>query len=985
MALTSDDIKAQMVAVQYEPTRTISIMATQLESAFNGENLLVDASNPFVQLLEAQVILTAGAIDENRLLNNQQYPVMAASEEDLNANLSDKEYEGMFGSPAGCWFDIWMSEEEILTFAVKVGTTGTKKLTIPRHTRITVQGKIFTFQYPINYIVKKHGSVDVVYDGTQTSPLQVLAGNKVDWGTYTTRVVTDNNAGAIRMIRVRTFLKQMKNTSYKYSLTGAKTLKKVLALDSDYYYTRAFRRPPGGQWTEIKTTHSLQVFDAQDPTLLLKVIDDTLTIELPYVYFATSLVRGDLRVDVYTCDGPIEMDISTLPADNFVGEYIDLDESDNLIYSAPLSSMSTISIGGDEITGGVTRPSFDVRRQRMLTNSVGDSVIPISPAQMNTTLADLGFDSKMVVDMVTERTYLASRAMPNNASGRSTAGIDAAVLTAKYAIRDLVGLETVIVNGDHYTVLPKTLFRNVDGVLQIVSDDDRKALELMTGDGFVNTISGNGYLYTPLHYVLDISNNEFQARPYYLTSPTFDVTSFVASNDTLGLTASTSSTRSIIKNENGYVIQIKSSSNQAWQALNDDQVHVQLAFKPVGESNYAYVNGVQVAKSGERIFQFQINTNWDLSKDHQLTTTNFNMFEPIERDYPTPLQNDFSLIWSVSNYTVDGAERTEVDDVIGDFLLPAGSIGLYHELITVKLGDSLGIDDDINYGLWTRARGMVGEAKYITYPADVYATYDRNIYDKDAEGKPIIVDDGNGNKSLKIKYPKGSFILDGDGNKTILYHKGQVIINPETGEATVETGRSVMRWWDMCLFDAVYRYATYAPDKTYADAVPKVLATWINETLAGVASLCLEETDILFQPRNTLKYVECLVDDSEKKVLLTAQDLVLTFFVTAEVYKDADLRASLEATGKEQILVGLDSTVVARDGLVDLVRNNVGIDAVGIKLTGLGGRDNDFDVITLLDESSRLCLAKAMQAQPDGTYAVVDGIEVNFKRHSDQD
>lgn len=994
MALSSEELKAQLSAVRFEPTRTISIMADRLEAAFNGENLLVDPSNPLVFLLESQVILTAAAVDEDYLLNNNSYPVMAVTEENLNNNLSDKEYEGQFGTPATAWFEIWLSEDEIRTNAVPVGTTGTKKLTIPRHTKITVQGMAFTFQYPINYIVKKHNSIDVVYDGSQPSPIQPLDGNAVDWGTYEVKDL-ENNQGVIRMIRVRTELKQMKNTSYTYSLSGAKQLKKAVKFDDNYYYTRAFRRPKNGDWVEIKTTHSQQVFDIMDPTLLLEVVGNTLVVELPYVYFATGLATGDIRVDVYTTKGPIEMDLTNINNGSYVAEYEDLDRSDNLLYSAPMSALSTVTINAAAITGGTSRPTFAERRQRMLNNSVGDPDTPISPSQMVNALTEAGFDSKMVVDLVTKRTYLASKAMPTNLEGRSGSGIDCAVLTAKYSIDELLKLDTVIDNGERCTLTPATLFQNIDGVLQIVSDEDRRTFERLRDDTFVAAINDGNYLYTPLHYVLDSSNHEFSVRPYYLTSPAFDVTSYKASNDTLGLTVSASTTRTIIKDDQGYLVQVKSSSNPAWKALGDDQVHVQLAFQPVGEDRFAYINGTQVAVSGERVFQFRIGTSWDLTPQHELVTTNFSMFEPLARKFLSPLENDFHLIWSVSDYTTPGAGTSDVDKVLGGFLLPEGTIGIYHEAIRIKMGDSLGTDEGLtrqgtrrrNYGLWARARGMVGDAKYVTYPENVYATWDRNVYEEEiVDGKrtPVFETDANGNRSLKVKFAKGSFILNGDGEKTIIKHKGEAMVDPITGEYVLQSGRYVMRWWDMCLFDAVYRYASYGPDKAYSDAVPKVLATWVNTILAGIAGRTLEETNILFQPRNTLKFIECLVDDSELKTLNTAQRLTITFFVTKDVYTDNDVRSAMETSAKAQVLLGLDSSVVARDLLVDAIRSNVGVDAVGIRLTGLGGEDNDYDVVTLLDESARLCLAKAIEQQADGKYAVIDGLEINFKLHAEQ-
>lgn len=976
MATESSKIIEQMSMIRYEPTRLLPLTMGLVEDAFDGKDILVDPSMPFPYLIEISATLTAGAIEEDQLLNMQQYPVMSEDEDSLFRHLSDKNFVNMFGSPAGCWFDILLSKEEVMANAVQVGTTGTKKLTLPRHSQIVVNNMAFTMQYPITFIVKKHGGIDVVYDGSLPSPIQTLAGNKPEWGTYW---VDTKSAGRVEMIRVRTYVKQMQLTSYTYSLTGAKALKKVLPLTDQFYYVRAFSRNAGKtSWTEIKTTNSQQVFDPLDPTLLYKVIDSTLTVELPYVYFATALATADIRVDVYTFKGPVNMTMSDLAPDAYIVTWKDLDASDNLMYSAPLSLMTTISIfSTDMIAGGTNAPSFEERRKRVLDNAVGDIVIPISDAQMGTQLAELGFDSMVNQDLVTFRTYLATRAMPDSTEGLASTGIDAAVVTAKKSLTDIIPLETVINNHPRYTIQPETLYRNIDGVLRFCTDAERKAVDALRGDALVNTISDGTYLWTPLHYVLDVSEEEFEVRPYYLSAPDFDVTSFVASNDTLGLTVSSSTERTITRDKDGYVIRVKSSSNATWKALRDDQVHVQLAFIPKGESDYAYINGVQIAKNGERWYEFRIASNWDLDEEHFLTTTNFSMYEPIERDYSVPLNIGFSLIWSVSDYSVDGAESTEVDLVMGDYLLPDDAVGVYHELMYVNFGSEL-------TGLWARSRSMIGLRKYLTYPADVLAVYKTNVYDKDpVTDRPIIEDDPDnpGSKRLKIKYKKGDPKYNADGVREIDHHKGDAVLD-EHGQPVMEDERNIIRWWDVCLFDAVYRYATYAKDVEYTASVPKVLVEWINDTLGGIRADLLENTDLLFQPRNTIKYVECTVEDSELETLLTSQHLTIDLYVTKDVYNNTELRAALKAASIAQAVAGVDNPIVARSKIERAITDNLGTDIVTVELSGLGGQNKNFNVVQLNDDSSRLVIAKALEQQADGTFAIVDAIEVNFKLHS---
>lgn len=974
--ISSDDILAQMGELQYEPTRIQGMIMDNIDEVSDGGQLMVDPSLPFPHLMEMNVLLSCAGIQEDQILNRRQYSVMSQDSADLFYHLSDVDFEGMFASPGNGWFYIYIAKEEVLQKAVKVGDTTTRKLTLPKHSTVVVNNTMFTFQYPINIIVKAHGGIDVVYDGSHPSPLQSLMGNKVDWDTVKLAAVTDSQVSG-EFLRLRIKLNQMILTSYTESLSNARILKKTVNLTDSFYYCRAFWKSSTGEWVEMKTTHSQQVFDPNDPTLLLQVIDNELTYELPYVYYSTSLVSRTLRVDVYTTKGPINMNLSGLDPTAFVGTWKDLDNDDNGIYAAPLANMNTISIFSDDTaTGGAAAPTFEQRRKRVLENAVGDPVIPISDAQMGTALAELGFDDLMSIDLVTERVYLTTRPMPDNVDGRASTGIDAAVMTAKMTLEDLLAFSTVIDNGNRVTVTPKTLYRNLEGVLVLCTDAEREGIDRLVGEAKANRLSDGTYLWSPLHYVLEVANGEFLVRPYYMAQPTVNVASYSASNDTLGLTISSSQTRSIVQTDTGYTVQIVSSSNDVWKALADDQVHVQLCFSPTGESKLAVLNGTLIGKTpaNERIYEFQIETNWDLDQTHQLTIKNFTMNDMTVRDFHTVLSSNWSLIWAVSNYDVNGMETSEIDQVMGKWALPDDAIGVYHELLETKLGDEL-------TGLWARGRSMIGDQKYVTWGEDVPAVYLKNVYEIDPiTGQPAIIDN-DGRKELVIEHYKGDPILNMDGSPTIAHYATDAMLD-EFGKPIPLGPRTVQRWWDMTLFDGVYRYVTNVDDKAYAVEAPNVMVDWINDLLAPIRQAVIERTKLYFQPRNTLKYVDVLVDDGDTKTIPAAQRLKIDYYVSKEVYEDSELRAALESSAIAQVVSYLNNLVVSTQALEDVIRSTAGTDIVSVEVSNLGGISNNFKVITLLDESARLCVAKQLTYDADGTYGVVDAIEVNFKRHS---
>lgn len=963
----------ELAKLRYEPTRVISMIADRLERASNGEEILTDPSLPLVQLLDWSCIMTAGAINEDEILTQRMYAVMAKNTDDLYHHYSDKDFEGLFSNPAVAWMDIYLSRDELINNAVRIGDTGTRKLTIGKHTSITVNGAVFTMQYPITFIVKSHGSIDIVYDGSRPSPLQTLESNKVEWQAVKTDRITEGSEPIV-LLALRVPVLQMLLTSYTYSLTSAKVLRKTVVFSDYFYYARAFSRSSTGEWVEIKTTHSQQVFDATDPTVLLSVSDQELTIELPHVYFLTDLVTRDLRVDVYTTKGPIVMAMGDIEPANFVVEFKDLDNDDNGIYTSGIPKLSTMTFfSTDMVSGGRASMTFEEIRERVLNNSIRDSAIPISDAQLSSELLEEGFDVTLYVDDVTTRLYSASKPMPKNNDGLASTGVDTALLTLKETMADLVLLDTVVDNGNRITIRPNTLYQEADGLLNIVPDDERLALDLLRGDALVNSINGKGYLYSPFHYVLDANDTKFEARPYYLTSPSFGLSSFEASNDTLGLTVGASNTRSLVMTESGYVLTVMSESNDVWKALADNQVHVQIAFIPEGESDYVYANGeiISGTQGGERVFQFNLDSRLDILDDHRLIVNNFTVVDLLQRDFPVKLKDSFSLIWSVSDYTVPGATSSEVDLVLGRHLLPADVRGVYHESMKLTLGEELS-------GMWARARSMIGSRKVMTYSDDVPKLYQTTIYQtKPGTNIPETETDGDGNTRLIVLHKKGDPVMF-EGEVVYEHRKGDAMLD-EYGRPIYESERMIVRWVDLVLFDGVYRYANTLADVTYRENVSASVVDWVNDVLAGFRKDLIENTDLLFRPRNTLKSVTALIDDGAQRSVDAAQYLKVYYYVVDEVYRDNYLRESLTASAVNEIVKQLESITVTREALQTAIKAAAGVDVVSVAVEGLGG--DNYNVITLLEESSRLCLAKNLFEQADGTLAVVDAVEINFLRH----
>ena len=73
-------------------------------------------------------------------------------------------------------------------------------------------------------------------------------------------------------------------------------------------------------------------------------------------------------------------------------------------------------------------------------------------------------------------------------------------------------------NDSRITLTPDILYQNNNGVIDIVPAPTVTDLLTKTPDVVAPLVSSGNYLYTPFHYVLDATNDDFTVRPYYLDS-----------------------------------------------------------------------------------------------------------------------------------------------------------------------------------------------------------------------------------------------------------------------------------------------------------------------------------------------------------------------------------------------------------------------------------------------------------------------------------
>ena len=938
------------------------------ESILQGEYNVVNATNPYAYLVEVNCATAAAVATNHGDLITLIYPQHANDQETLYRFMSDRAYVGRFATPSSAPFRMAIRKEEILARAVQVGTSKVKKLVIPRNTRVKVAGVDFGFQYPIEIRILPHGGLQIVYNVDKLSPLETLTSNVVDWK------LVDSPAGEFVIIDV--VLQQFTLDHRTEVLNSATGFVKRYDFVDNYYHCRVFHSYDAVNWVEMQTTHSQQVYNPTKVTAALRVVNNQLRVEIPQIYFSTGLVRSNLRVDIYTTKGPLSMALEGLPLHEFVTSWYDYDNDDNGIYTAPLSLIAEFTVFSEGGTsGGTAEIDFETFRDRVVSNgqTTGDE---ISPAQLEVALGKKGYGVVKNIDQITDRIYLATRSLPNPQKNQIVSGANCCINLLNSKIEDLVLHDTVVDNTGRVTLLPSTLYKFSDGVVQLCSNQERRSLLGYVNsnpDLLANTVNQNDYIYSPFHYVLDMTQEFFACRGYYLEASKIDGRRFIAENETAEVEIA-SGAYDLRRTEYGWDLFVVTRSGKSYQDLKDNQVFCQMAIQPVGESSLAYLNGELVAmQEKERVWRFQIETNYDVDHLHSLSLTNFRMFGNSPSTVAVKLGVDFEIFHIVSPDAVPATfEKSSTDALIGDEILPPGVVAVVHERLTVHLGSEL-------KNLWSNARTVVTEEDYVRYQENVPAYWEENEYERDAATGAINwTVKADGTLEAKLLHAKGDPVVLDDGTPVWKYQVGEVKL--VDGKPVLKDPRGLARHVELFFLEGSLYFATDGADLEYRNSLAGNVVEFLEKDIAKFSRSALERTELFYYPPRTLGQTKAIVRDGVVDWIPSSLSFNLRFYLGATQYNNMALRDPQAATAKRVIANALTRSEFSLSQVNDEIREALGSDRVPIDIEPLGAK-KDLTTFTLYDDSSRCGVRHRLKVLADNTLQLEDDITIEWVRH----
>ncbi len=714
-----NDLMSQITLYKYNPSAIQRVILDNLYQMTQGAADVVDATNPFTFLLESSCVNTAAAIQESLVNLRKQYASVAQSFDDLYLHMSDLDYVNIFASPSLTDFTLLIHQNDLINNLVYNPSLNVKMVTIPRNTKFTVNNIVFSIQYPINIVQYTNGSIQISYDTTVTSPLQELSTNIIKFTTGT-------DASGVTYIQFQVPVMQFDLNSTNFPIQASSILNEAIPFTNQFYYCRAYYQNTNtsNKWIEINTTYTEQIFDPFNVTVSLSVdnTNNLLNVFLPPVYVDNGLISGTLRIDIYTTNGDITVNLSNYQYNAFTTNMYAVDAANDLNqYTANWGNISYLAYSTEMVQGGNNGQTFEQLRTNVINNNIGIRNIPITEIQLEGQGIIDGFTITKNVDYITDRIFQASQSLPTPTNAALITPAALSVDTFITNIAQLNAMTQVVNNNTQSTILSKTVFVETNGVLGVYDPNSLSTLLSGASLNIVNTVNSTNFLYNPFYYVLDYSNVEFSLRAYDLDSPSSSQINFIYQNPTLQLVVNTGNIQ-IAKTSTGYQVTITTASGNFYQQLSDSYVQCQLAFIPAGENNYAYLNATLIGKtaSKERIWQFNIDTNYYTDTNDNLNFTNFTMFGTTTLGTLSNLNQNFYIFYT-TNSIPTGFTTSTADSLIGKSLLPKNAAAITQEQVTLTFGNALN-------NLWRRSLVNQSGTVYKTYTADVPALYTSIVY-----------------------------------------------------------------------------------------------------------------------------------------------------------------------------------------------------------------------------------------------------------------
>lgn len=940
MQITPADMKAMI----YDPARM-----QQLILSNTTPNVIRDATNPFVMLLEASVTAAAAASEEMIATFQRFYPSLAISETDIFQHISDKELVNVFSTPSETNLVLYLSVRDIKSNITR-NPAGYYEVWVLADTTITVTGIPFTMLNTVNVKLYDTGSVFA----EQLQSTNTLANNSL--GVLPAGIV--NFQDGEPWVAVETTVKQIRANTIVTPITTSEGFKLNVTHSDRYHFSEVFYRNSNNSnvWTPMKITHSNEMINPNIPTMYVSLSSTGVTYNLPDTYLISGMVSGEIKVILYETKGYLD-----LPIYNYqMSEYeVNLNTVTNDPAIAQSANVTTYANSRDILNGGYNGYSFAELKDSVIKNTLGNTTLPITTNQLKAATGLYGFELFNVVDLITQRTFAASKNMVRHTSNLVYAKPDIYFNTVGVNVGQLND-NVNIINNTGYTVIPSgTVFKEVNGVTSIVTDTELNNLNNLNVADKVTYLQNNKMFYTPYYYLIDTSTTTpVDARVYDLDNPTLYNIRIVGKNTSLVERANIGQF-GVFKTPNGYSIKMTVLGNAEFKAVANG-LKGQLVIPLVGGSEVAYIQGTYDPMVEQLTFNINTNFNIDVNNNILLNSVISNISNTL-----TSLINTVTVYLYIENTNIVDNTNYLKNELNVPITPNTNVVVLDKETITLELGKVIDF-------IWNKTYITYTDRKFKRYASDKQLFYTKDVYKIDPATKSaitVITDPVTGNKttSTTILHKIHDPVLDAAGNPVYEYRAGDIVLDANK-LPVVDIVSGVVRNIDILMLEYEYMVANSTVYNNYRTTITDTLRGWLFSNLKDINSRVLENTQVLYRSYKTATPVEIHADGTNAMVPYLVKPNV-AIYAKKTSYSPVEL-TNLKTEIGYILHKYLDMQNINMVDIKNEIMTQVDTNIVSVKITNIDVNTNS-EAFYVVDPTRRLVSDKTLALNDSGELEVI--------------
>jgi hypothetical protein len=979
-----------------------------LEKHLGGGKKLITPNNVCTFLIEGFSNMSANMTQDILRALDDVFPKRALTMESVSRHMSDYDYVGLFSSPAPTDIEFIVRLSTLLD-APMVTEQGYHQIIIPKDSEFLIGRYTFSLYYPVVVrVVDATQTIAVLYDTTVDNPLYSIANQILE-----SRVYMQNG---VKLVSIKIPVHQFARKYYIEDVYANTPFAKKYSFDSKFYALRAFTSFKTAQsypdvedpapdhngdfWYELHQTLSSEVYDPETsgaPTIVVNVDTDhnTVTVMVPQVYISRGKMGSQVKIELLTTDGAIDIDTTTIYNALVPAKFIMTGNQEADKYTTVITRNGNVSVGllNTRVVGGSDGISFNDLRKRVVYNTFNDQLL-VLPLDIESYFGDVGYRVTKFKDGITSRIYLCHRGLTDLKGAVISSG-DISTLVNGATLQDVDTIKSF--TDGSFMVLPETtyLYDYTTNSCKPLTNAELASLEALSLPNKVATLNDNVYTFNPFYTRLAVINGIPVAYSYVLNEPKVNEITFL--EESSGLThlsiyhmeAEFSPKTSAPGDTDKYTLyaEVKYVSAESVDgttvAFDPDNVALALAVRDVSD-NLMYVTGTYVAGADDiHRFRFDIGTTYQIIGDNNLKlnfangngaiplTTTMQLYCFVKSDiYPSstgissPLANIFTTYKMVSSNSLNVVFGEQIEELFNgvDIVFDNTILDTYDTTEHARYANTVyRRNPDTGVLLYTIDNGQVvlevehaaGDIVYNHIEEHVNLTSDNvaNYYGKfliSNVSDDVLIDD---EMELTEAIPDATI-----GTPVILHLAGDPMIS-SNGITPVIQAREVRYRVSMVHINKrilysgdISTYANYADNDAYIAAVRNLILDNCR-TVSTVKGRLLPNTDIYFRPSKSIGVSSFKVSSSIIEEYNLEIAVGVKLYVARRVIGDAELQTTLRNavikildryTPKEIFsLTEIAKTIVAE--LNDLVR--------AVDIEGIDGRLINQTLIHASDDS----------------------------------